>query len=123
MPIPEDQDMEALEEEFFFNYLPSNFPKEFGELCLIPPLDKNKDLIRTVQLNLGEIIFRYRKRFAENKDYFVRNRAMYSVSRICGKGPRRICRSIYENGYGAQGHNIVCGERNRSTSIFRSKAW
>ena len=72
MPIPEHQDIEALEEEFFFNYLPSNFPKEFGELCLIPPLDKNKDLIRTVQLSLGEIIFRHRKRFAEDKDYFVR---------------------------------------------------
>ena len=43
MPIPEHQDIEALEEKFFFNYLPSNFPKEFGELCLIPPLDKNKE--------------------------------------------------------------------------------
>jgi hypothetical protein len=70
MPIPEHQD--ALEEEFFFNYLPSNFPKEFGELCLIPPLDKNKDLITTVQENLGEIVFRHRKRFMEDKDYFVR---------------------------------------------------
>jgi hypothetical protein len=72
MPIPEDQDIEALEEEFLLNYLPSNFPKEFRELCLLSPLHGNEDLIRMVQLSLGEIIFRHHKRFTEDKDYFVR---------------------------------------------------
>jgi hypothetical protein len=78
MPVPQDPNMEALHEEFLFNYLPSNFPKEFSELCLLldkntdPPLGKNKDLLREVQLNLGEIIWRHHKRFTEDKDYFVR---------------------------------------------------
>jgi hypothetical protein len=72
MPIPEDQDIEALEEEFLLNYLPSNFPKEFSELCLLPPLHGNEDLIRTAQLSLGEIIYRHRRMFTEDKDYFVR---------------------------------------------------
>jgi hypothetical protein len=72
MPVPEDHDMEALEEEFFFNYLPSNLSKEFGELCLIPPLKGNEHIIATVQLQLGEIVSRYHRRFSEEEDYFTR---------------------------------------------------
>jgi hypothetical protein len=72
MAIPEGQDMEASEEEFIFNYLPSNFPEEFKELCLIPPLRGNDDLIERVQSELGEIVSRHHLRFSQEKDYFIR---------------------------------------------------
>jgi hypothetical protein len=101
MPVPQEPDMEALHEEFLFNYLPLNFPKEFSELCELclllgidkespfdenggPPLDKNngppidedndrKKRVREIlQLSLGEFIWRHHKRFTEDDDYFVR---------------------------------------------------
>jgi hypothetical protein len=72
MPNPEDQDIETLHEEFLLNYLPSNFPEEFRQLCLLPPLHGNEDLIRTVKINVGAIVLRHRTRFTEDMDYFVR---------------------------------------------------
>jgi hypothetical protein len=72
MPLPEDQDIETLHQEFLLNYLPDNFPEEFMQLCHLPQLQGNEDRIRVVKINVGAIVFRHRKRFTEDTDYFVR---------------------------------------------------
>jgi hypothetical protein len=72
MPIKERPEVEAAESEFFWNYLPTKFPEEFKELCLIPPLRGDEDIIAAVQLQLGEIVSRYHRRFSEEEDYFTR---------------------------------------------------
>jgi hypothetical protein len=77
MPSMKDQNvqtlkMEALEEDLYWNYLPSNFPEEFKELCQIPPIHGNAILMDEVKRSLGEIVFRYHRQFSEQKDYYVR---------------------------------------------------
>jgi hypothetical protein len=75
MPEPKDDEIELLHEDFLNDYLPSNFPKDFEELCRIPPLDEiknNEDLMTAVRIDLGQIVCKHRKRFTDDPNYFVR---------------------------------------------------
>src|ERR1700722_5811300 len=52
MPNLEDEDPESLYEKYLYDYLPSNFPNEFEQLCLFSPLKGNERLIRAVKFNV-----------------------------------------------------------------------
>jgi hypothetical protein len=76
MPEVENQDIELSHKDFLYDYLPSNFPKDFEELSRIPQIQKiikeDQDLMTDLRIDLAQIVFKHRKRFIDDPDYFVR---------------------------------------------------
>ena len=85
MPNPEDEDPESLFEKYLYDYLPSNFPNEFEQLCLLSPLKGNERLIRAVKFNVGEIVSRYRRRLIEDNDYATRIKECIDFAKSAAK--------------------------------------
>jgi hypothetical protein len=85
MPNPGDEDPESLYEKHLYDYLPSNFPNEFEQLCLLSPLKGNERLIRAVKFNVGEIVSRYRRRLIEESDYADRVRECINFAKSATK--------------------------------------